>query len=62
MDTATDTDTDTDTAITARGLLMPSPDMVTTAMGTEVTVEDTTDTAMATVTDTTDEASFRSSC
>merc|ERR1719340_191085 len=50
------TPTDT-TATMARGLLMPSPDMVTTAVGT-----DTVDTAMDTVTDTTDEASFRSSC
>merc|ERR1719350_1148943 len=63
--TGTDTPptaTDTDTAM-ARGLLMPSPDMATTAVGTEDTVVDTTDTAMVTVMATTDEvAASRSSC
>merc|ERR1712212_1036417 len=60
----TDTDTPaltlTDTTVTtARGPLMPSPDMVTTAEGTEATTVDTaTDTVTDTVTDTatTDEA------
>merc|ERR1712066_630004 len=62
-DTPPHTPTDT-TATTARGLLMLSPDMVTTAVDTEDTTEgmDTTDTAMVTATATTDEAASRSSC
>merc|ERR1711936_711493 len=55
---------DTDTTVTdmvtvvttARGPLMPSLDMVTTAEGTEATVVDTTDTVTDTDTATTDEA------
>merc|ERR1712088_185781 len=68
MDTATDTATAMDMATDmatamARGPLMPSPDMATTAVGTEDTVVDTTDTAMVTVMATTDEvAASRSSC
>merc|ERR1712168_644478 len=57
------TDTDTPaltltvtTGTTARGPLMPSPDMVTTAMGTEATAVDTTVTVTDTDTATTDEA------
>merc|ERR1711936_1064334 len=44
VDTGTDTDTEdtVTTGTTARGPLMPNPDMVTTAMGTEATAVDTT--------------------
>merc|ERR1712024_334518 len=54
-DTPAPTLTDT-TGTTARGPLMPSPDMVTTAEDTEATTVDTTVTVTDTDTATTDEA------
>merc|ERR1712083_1169778 len=47
---------------TRGGLLMPSPADMDVDMDVKVTVEVTPHRAMATVTDTTDEASFKSSC
>merc|ERR1712141_866433 len=61
--TATDTAMDTAMAVgtTARGPLMPSPDMVTTAEGTDTDMATDVATATDTATATTDEM-FRSSC
>merc|ERR1711948_121303 len=61
--TATDTAMDTAMAVgtTARGPLMPSPDMVTTAEGTDTDMATDMATAMDTATATTDEM-LRSSC
>merc|ERR1712165_100264 len=59
--TATDTAMAVDTDTTARGPLMPSPDMVTTAEGTDTDMATDMATATDTATATTDEK-LRSSC